>query len=85
MTFSHKNVISIPGIRERIATRAYELYEARGSVHGFALQDWLDAKQEVFGTIPTSTLFPVLFNAAGAPELLTNTGAFGGTLVLLFP
>jgi hypothetical protein len=28
----------------------------------------------------TSTLIPVLFNAAGAPELLTNTGEIKGTI-----
>jgi hypothetical protein len=28
----------------------------------------------------TSTLMPVLFNAAGAPELLTNTGEITGTI-----
>lgn len=30
----------------------------------------------------TATLFPVLFNASNAPELLTNTGQLEGTLVL---
>jgi len=30
----------------------------------------------------TATLFPVLFNASNAPELLTNTGQFEGTLVV---
>ena len=32
------------GTRERIAQRAYELWELRGRRHGHALQDWLDAE-----------------------------------------
>ena len=33
--------------RDRIATRAYELYEARGGSHGLALDDWLAAEREL--------------------------------------
>jgi len=33
--------------RERIASRAYELYMARGGQHGRALEDWLEAEQEL--------------------------------------
>ena len=32
------------GVRERIAQRAYELWELRGRRHGHAVQDWLDAE-----------------------------------------
>jgi len=32
---------------ERIRRRAYELYEQRGRVDGFALDDWLQAEAEV--------------------------------------
>ena len=32
------------GMRERVAQRAYELWELRGRRHGHALQDWLDAE-----------------------------------------
>ena len=35
--------------RERIARRAYELYEQRGRVDGSDAQDWLQAEQEVRG------------------------------------
>lgn len=31
----------------RIRRRAYQLYEQRGSVDGFALDDWLQAEAEV--------------------------------------
>ena len=34
-------------IESRIRNRAYQLYEQRGSVDGFALDDWLQAQAEV--------------------------------------
>ena len=34
-------------IEERIRHRAYQLYEQRGGVDGFALDDWLQAEAEV--------------------------------------
>lgn len=33
--------------RDRIAMRAYELYQARGGSDGQALEDWLAAEREV--------------------------------------
>jgi hypothetical protein len=30
--------------QERIARKAYELWELRGRRHGYAVQDWLDAE-----------------------------------------
>lgn len=33
--------------RERIAARAYELYEARGGAHGQDFDDWLQAEQQI--------------------------------------
>lgn len=35
------------GMHERIALRAYALYEERGYRHGWDLQDWLDAEREI--------------------------------------
>jgi hypothetical protein len=32
---------------DRVATRAYELFERRGRVHGHALDDWLQAEREM--------------------------------------
>jgi len=32
---------------DRIAARAYELYEARGGDHGQDLEDWLQAEREI--------------------------------------
>jgi hypothetical protein len=36
-------------IEERIRRRAYELYEQRGRVDGFALDDWLQGETEILG------------------------------------
>jgi hypothetical protein len=36
-------------ITERIRQRAYGLYEQRGKVEGFALDDWLQAEAETLG------------------------------------
>jgi hypothetical protein len=36
-------------IEERIRRRAYNLYEQRGRVDGFALDDWLQAEREILG------------------------------------
>lgn len=38
---------AIDPARERIASRAYELYEQRGRLDGFDTQDWLQAEQDV--------------------------------------
>lgn len=32
---------------DRISRRAYELYEARGGVHGRSIDDWLQAEREI--------------------------------------
>jgi hypothetical protein len=34
-------------LNEEIARRAYDLYEARGFVDGFDVEDWLQAEQEI--------------------------------------
>jgi hypothetical protein len=34
---------------DRIASRAYEIYQSRGGVHGDPLQDWLQAERELKG------------------------------------
>jgi hypothetical protein len=36
-------------IGERIRQRAYELYQQRGRVEGFALDNWLQAETEILG------------------------------------
>ena len=39
-------------LQDEIARRAYELYEARGYVDGFDIEDWLQAEQDVVGSTP---------------------------------
>jgi hypothetical protein len=34
-------------LHDRIARRAYQLYEARGRVDGYDVEDWLQAEQEL--------------------------------------
>jgi hypothetical protein len=41
-------------LQEEIARRAYELYEARGYVDGFDVEDWLQAEQDIVGSTPAS-------------------------------
>lgn len=36
-------------LEDKIRKRAYQLYERRGYVNGYALNDWLEAKAEVLG------------------------------------
>jgi len=38
-----------PELQERIRRRAHELYEQRGKVDGFALEDWRQAEAEILG------------------------------------
>jgi Protein of unknown function (DUF2934) len=38
-------------LRRRIARRAYQLYEGRGCLDGFDLQDWLQAEREILGEV----------------------------------
>ncbi len=35
--------------RQRIAQRAYELFLARGGYHGYHMEDWVKAEQEIAG------------------------------------
>ena len=38
-------------LRQRIAEKAYELYECRGCCHGRDLEDWLEAERLVLAEI----------------------------------
>jgi DUF2934 family protein len=38
--------------RDRVAVRAYELYEARGRAEGQELDDWLSAERELNSEVP---------------------------------
>lgn len=37
----------LPCERGDIARRAYEIYESRGRIDGFAVDDWLEAEREL--------------------------------------
>ena len=39
--------IDTEALQRQITQRAYELYEQRGRQEGFAMQDWLQAQQEL--------------------------------------
>jgi Protein of unknown function (DUF2934) len=39
-------------IEERIRRRAYDLYDQRGRIEGFALDDWLQAERGILGAQP---------------------------------
>ena len=39
--------IDTEALHRQITQRAYELYEQRGRQEGFAMQDWLQAQQEL--------------------------------------
>ncbi|HNB22339.1 MAG TPA: DUF2934 domain-containing protein, partial [Candidatus Melainabacteria bacterium] len=43
----HDVVHATPVRLELVSERAYALYEKRGCVHGFALQDWLEAEKQL--------------------------------------
>jgi hypothetical protein len=36
--------------RQKIEQRAYELFLARGGVHGYHFEDWVKAEKEIMGT-----------------------------------
>jgi hypothetical protein len=36
-------------IRDAIARRAYEIFQARGGQHGYEIEDWLQAERELTG------------------------------------
>ena len=40
-------------LNDEIARRAYELYQARGYVDGFDIEDWLQAEQDIMGSQAT--------------------------------
>ena len=41
-------------LRRLFARRAYQLYEARGCLDGFDVQDWLQAEREILGQVEPS-------------------------------
>jgi hypothetical protein len=50
----HRAMVDL--VERKISLRAHQLYEERGHVEGFALEDWLKAESEV---LKTSILAPL--------------------------
>ena len=46
----HTPHLNLPFIRECIAVRAYELYEARGRRDGHDVEDWISAEREILSS-----------------------------------
>jgi predicted dinucleotide-utilizing enzyme len=42
-------------LRQRIAEKAYELYQQRGHAHGSDLDDWLEAERQVLSEAASQT------------------------------
>jgi hypothetical protein len=46
-TVGHVVVHATPVCTEIISERAYQLFERRGCVHGFDVQDWIEAEKQL--------------------------------------
>jgi hypothetical protein len=44
-------IVDEKGLHDRIAEKAYELYQKRGQVHGHDLDDWLEAERLILAKI----------------------------------
>ena len=50
-----ESTLSDEALRQRIAEKAYELYQQQGESHGRDLDDWLEAERLVLGEIKSQT------------------------------
>lgn len=57
-------------VSELIAARAHEIFQSRGGEHGHDLDDWLQAEQEVRGSLSTENLV-----SAADQQLAARAGA----------
>lgn len=55
-------------LQKRIAERSYELFLARGGHHGYHLQDWLKAEQEMVGGAKKAPAGEAKPRKAGRPK-----------------
>ena len=55
MEYLHKLLLEV--IKQKIAMRAYEIYQARGGTGGSALEDWLKAEDEILGQSISAPLY----------------------------
>ncbi|HTS68832.1 MAG TPA: DUF2934 domain-containing protein [Terriglobia bacterium] len=61
------------GIRERVSSRAHELYERRGADHGRDLEDWVKAENEVLSPLIEQKLELSRKTSAGTARNVTPT------------
>ena len=63
-------------LRDQITQRAYELYEQRGRQDGFAVQDWLQAEQELAGAedLPPAKFLVRKTSEPGSPADFLSRG-----------
>ena len=66
-------------LKDLISRRAYELFELRGSLHGYDREDWLQAESEILMEVPveiaeTETGFTVLAKVPGLSESEVEVG-----------
>ena len=55
---------------KRIEERAYQLFLARGGVHGYAMEDWIAAEKEIVGgSRPAAAKKPAPQQAAAKPAI----------------
>jgi hypothetical protein len=55
--------------RDLIEKRAYEIFQARGALHGFDEEDWAQAEREIDGLPPDNDTLPAE-EEERAPEAL---------------
>lgn len=67
------------GIRERVSSRAYELYEKRGADHGRDLDDWVEAENEVLSPLIEQELKLSRKTSEGTAKNLTPAKQLSGT------
>jgi hypothetical protein len=70
-------------ILSTIATRAYQLFERRGRIHGFDLQDWISAEQELLqGDFSRDTSeFDCFIESPRNPEMTTILSVATHTMI----
>lgn len=66
-------------LSDLISRRAYELFELRGSLHGYDREDWLQAESEILMEVPveieeTETGFTVIAKVPGLSEKEVEVG-----------
>ena len=51
----NKQAVSVDEFNLKVAQQAYQIFESRGFVHGYDIQDWFDAQRIVSQSYTTTT------------------------------